>query len=230
MENDPSIRYLVDSIPEEWSIEVPEGASLRLCLASLEKAGSTRLTVNVHKDAAFEGVFADLSSGDSSCLVDIHLLEEGANCSWHLSAVSKEKGKKTHIVSAYHHVPHTKALVSNYGIALDSSRLSFSGTSEIVKGAKGSETVQKAKIIVFDAKADGKASPILKIAENDVIANHAAVVGRLNDQHLYYLESRGISHEEAKRLIALGYLSPILPFFEDESLREKIEKTIGEGL
>jgi Fe-S cluster assembly protein SufD len=111
-------------------------------------------------------------------------------------------------------------LMSNYGIAEDTSKLVFAGVSEIQKGAKKTHTPAKSpKIIVFDPKADALASPILKIGENDVEASHAAVVGRLSEEHLFYLESRGVDEAMAKRLITLGYLKPI-ELFSDP----KIEK------
>ncbi|HBN00459.1 MAG TPA: Fe-S cluster assembly protein SufD, partial [Firmicutes bacterium] len=84
--------------------------------------------------------------------------------------------------------------------------------------------------IVFDPDADGLASPILKISDNDVLASHAAVVGRLNEEHLFYLESRGLSEEEAKRLIALGYLKPIESYFADKETVQKIDSIIEGGI
>ena len=52
--------------------------------------------------------------------------------------------------------------------------------------------------MVFDNECVAIAKPILKIDENDIEANHAAVVGKINDEHLFYLTSRGISETEAK--------------------------------
>lgn len=119
--------------------------------------------------------------------------------------------------------------MSNYGICQDNSRLTFTGVSSIEKYAVKSNTRQEAKIIVFDQGADGKCSPVLKIDENDVIASHGATVGKLNDSHLFYLMSRGLSEEEAKRLITLGYLKPVVEYFSDEDLRKKILSCIEEG-
>ncbi|MBR4811819.1 MAG: SufD family Fe-S cluster assembly protein [Bacilli bacterium] len=84
-------------------------------------------------------------------------------------------------------------------------------------------------MIVFDPKSDGIASPALVIDDNDVSASHAAVVGRLNEEHLYYLQSRGVSLEEAKRLIASGYLRPIEAGFADENVKNRIDSIIEGG-
>ena len=74
--------------------------------------------------------------------------------------------------------------------------------------------------MVFDEKSTGIAKPILKIDENSIEASHAAVVGKINDEHLFYLVSRGLSEAEAKELITLGYLKPILKGFQDEEVAE----------
>ena len=108
--------------------------------------------------------------------------------------------------------------------------MTFSGVSEIQKGAKKTHTRQVAKIIVFDPKSDGQASPILKIGENDVEASHAAVVGRLSEEHLFYLESRGVDETMAKRLITLGYLKPIEAYFSDPKIVEQIDNAIEGGI
>ena len=108
----------------------------------------------------------------------------------------------------------------------DNGKLSFSGICKIEHGSHGSKAHQNAKIMVFDKLSDGVAKPILKIDDNDIEASHAAVVGKINDEHIFYLTSRGLTEDEAKRIITLGYLKPILGGFSDENIRDEIEKLI----
>ena len=82
----------------------------------------------------------------------------------------------------------------------------------------------------FDKDGSGRASPILRIGDNDVLASHSASIGRLNEEHLFYLESRGLSHEEAKRLITLGYLKPIEDYFSDSNIKNRIDMAIEGGI
>ena len=74
-----------------------------------------------------------------------------------------------------------------------------------------------------------EAMDALCIDENDVQASHAAVVGKLNEEHIYYLLSRGLSLADARRLISLGYLKPIEAFFEGDT-RTRIEEAIERGI
>lgn len=198
-------------------------------LVSLQSIVASEIIINVEKDGVFDGVFADFSNFSSSFSLTVNLLEEGAKCVWHLASLSSKQNKKEYRTDVIHQAPHTEALVSNYGIARGESDLLFKGASSILKGSVSSNTKQEAKIIVFDPLAKGLASPVLKIDENDVIASHAAVVGRLNEDHLFYLASRGIDLPLAKRLIAFGYLRPVVDRFDDENLRKKLCEAVEGG-
>ena len=228
MRSEKTLSY-IDNLPASLSIDVPEDTKLTLNIASFEKLESSKIVVKVHRDADFEAYMADFSVFQGKIEVLVELLEEGAECNWHLSSMGTKDSKKEFITSVIHSAPHTTASMSNYGIARDESRLIFKGTGTIEKGAVKTHTKQVAKIIVFDPKSDGIASPALVIDDNDVSASHAAVVGRLNEQHLYYLQSRGISLEEAKRLIASGYLRPIEAGFADENVKNRIDSIIEGG-
>ena len=95
---------------------------------------------------------------------------------------------------------------------------------------KNSITRQNAKIMVFDRYSNAIAKPILKIDENEIEASHAASVGKISDDEMFYLTSRGLSEEMAKELITLGYLKPIVSEFKDDDVRESILKLIEERM
>lgn len=216
----------IDNLPETLELVVPEDGLLTLSVASFNELKNSKISVKVYKNALFEGYMADFSNLKGKIDLDVELMEEGAECNWHLSSMSTSDSRKEFNTSVVHHAAHTNASMNNYGIARDESRIIFKGVSTIEKGSVKTITKQVAKIIVFDPKSDGVASPSLVIDDNDTSASHAAVVGRLNEQHLYYLQSRGISLSEAKRLIALGYLKPIEAGFADENVRNQIDSAI----
>ena len=220
----------VDEQIQDLSLEVKEGDTLLLNFASFHDFHPTKIDIRVASNAHLNVAFADFGSGKGTMKVAIYLEGEGATCDWHLSSLSKGDSEKVFDVSLFHMVPHTEGTVANYGITLDQSRLAFEGVSKIEHGAKSAKTRQEAKIIVFDPESDGRCSPILKIDDNDVAASHAAIVGRLSEEHLFYLESRGLPPKEAKRLITLGYLKPVLAFFKDEALKQRIDEAIEGGL
>ena len=75
------------------------------------------------------------------------------------------------------------------------------------------------------ARAD--ANPQLEIENNDVRSSHSASVGQMSEDKLFYLESRGISRSDARKLLVAGFLGSAIRKIQDESQREKIEKMLG---
>ncbi|MCH3909111.1 MAG: SufD family Fe-S cluster assembly protein [Bacilli bacterium] len=225
-----SFALYVDEDLQKVTYDVKKGESFHLDIASFKANKDIDITVNVYDDASFEGAFADFSPSSFTFILNVNLLGRGSKCLFHGVSIASKGAIKKFYPSVNHSSIETEALMSNYGIVRDDSRLVFSGVSHIDKGAKKAATRQEAKIIVFDKSGDAQASPILKIDDNDVQASHAAVVGRLNEDHLFYLESRGVNEEEAKRLITLGYLKPIEQYFNDDSINSKIDQAIEEGV
>lgn len=208
-------------------ISVGKGSNLALRIINFGQSADGKIIAKVEENGELQAIMADFSNGKSNVDVSIELVGMQAKGIWKLSALSSNQDDKKFNIHFRHLAPFTYGLMDNYGVARNSSRLVFSGANDIVHGAKNSKTRQNAKIIVFDEGAIAKADPRLNIDENEVEASHAAVVGKLNDEHLFYLMSRGLSLDEAKRLITLGYLLPIASFFLDD-IKERISKLIEE--
>ena len=79
---------------------------------------------------------------------------------------------------------------------------------------------------MLSEKARGDANPILLIDEDDVVAGHAASVGRVDPTQLYYLMSRGIPKQEAERLIIHGFLAPVVEAIPIESVKKQLIEVI----
>jgi Fe-S cluster assembly protein SufD len=220
----------VDDLPPAFSFEVPEDGSMKLNIAFFKIQGDCSINIKVGNHASFDGCLADFSNGKSHFILNVDLQGVSSNCVWHAASLSRKDDDKRFETSVCHHGLESTAFMYNYGICREASKLVFTGVSEIIHGARKSKTRQEAKIIVFDPLGDGQASPILKIGDNDVEASHAAVVGRLNEEHLFYLESRGVSEDQAKRLITLGYLKPIERYFSDGGLVKRIDDAIEGGV
>ncbi len=68
--------------------------------------------------------------------------------------------------------------------------------------------------------------PTLEIAGNDVSASHGATVGSLDEEALFYVESRGIARWEARRMIALAFFEPAIARFPSETLRDEVRTAL----
>ena len=208
------------------TFNVNENSALNLSFLFRRQIDPLKITINVKSNSVVNVYFAEFSVNELSLDCVINLLEENASAYVKLASLSSQNDDKTISVSINHVSPKTYGKVDNYGVCKDNGKLLFSGTSHIFENAIKSKTQQNAKIMVFDEASNAIAKPILKIDENDIEASHAAVVGKINDEHLFYLTSRGISEADAKQLITLGYLKPILEGFKNESARNIISSLI----
>ena len=211
---------------ENIKIDLAKDSSLVMSLLLENDVNNLNIEVNVSANAELRGFIADFSSNELSFDCVVNLKEENANAYVKLASLSANKDNKNISISINHLVSKTYGKVDNYGVCKDLGRLLFAGTSHIFEKAIKSKTQQNAKIMVFDEASNAIAKPILKIDENDIEASHAAVVGKINDEHLFYLTSRGISEADAKQLITLGYLKPILEGFQNEQTKDYISSLI----
>lgn len=211
---------------KKLTINIGDNAFVNVSALDHNETKSFKITANVGYKSTFSAFLADFIPGKCKGEILVNLNKEYATCEWHLASLSINEDNKEFDVSVYHNAINTYAQMDSYGVCRDEGKLLFSGICQIVKGSHGSKAHQNAKIMVFDEKSNGIAKPILKIDENDIEASHAAVVGKINDEHIFYLTSRGLSEEEAKRIITLGYLKPILKGFKDEETIKNIEDLI----
>lgn len=106
----------------------------------------------------------------------------------------------------------------------------LNGITKIEKGASGANGQQTEKILMLHPKARGDANPILLIDEDDVKAGHAASVGQVSPEQLYYMMSRGISRSEAERLIVYGFLAPVIAEMPLEGAAAQLQALVEQKL
>lgn len=104
---------------------------------------------------------------------------------------------------------HTKSLTFIRGVFRDRSQFSNDGMVRMMKGAKNANGYFNSKVLLFD-HAKGRSVPSLEIDENEVKAGHGSTIGRPDENQLFYLRSRGLSEEEASRLIISGFFQPAI--------------------
>ena len=181
----------------------------------------------VFDDAKLDINFVDFAKENHKISANLVLFGKNAECSWNLSCLSSGKDYKKYNVSFNHIGEHSTSVMNNYGVAANNSTLLFDGVSHIEKMAGKSNASQTAKIIIYDDGCRAMANPILKIDNNDISASHAAAVGTLNEDHVFYLLSRGIDIKNARKLITLGYLTNIFTEVSDED-KQLLDSMLGE--
>ncbi|BGE82959.1 FeS assembly protein SufD [Staphylococcus petrasii] len=120
----------------------------------------------------------------------------------------------------------TNGYILKHGVMLEDASSIFNGIGYIKHGGTKSIANQESRVLMLSENARGDANPILLIDEDDVEAGHAASVGRVDPEQLYYLMSRGISQKEAERLVIHGFLDPVVRELPIEDVKRQLREVI----
>ena len=120
--------------------------------------------------------------------------------------------------------------ILQHGVILEKGTLTFNGIGHIIKGAKGADAQQESRVLMLSDKARSDANPILLIDENDVTAGHAASIGQVDPEDMYYLMSRGLDKATAERLVVRGFLGSVIVEIPVKEVRAEMIETIDEIL
>ena len=112
--------------------------------------------------------------------------------------------------------------ILQHGVILERGTLTFNGIGHIVKGAKGADAQQESRVLMLSDKARSDANPILLIDENEVTAGHAASIGQVDPEDMYYLMSRGLDQETAERLVIRGFLGAVITEIPVKEVRDEM--------
>ncbi len=109
------------------------------------------------------------------------------------------------------------------GVLRDKSRSIFKGIIRIGKGAKNSNAYLAQHAMLMSREARSDAIPGLEIETNEVKATHSASVSQIDEEQMFYLESRGIPEDETKKMITLGFFEPAISRILVEEVGERIK-------
>lgn len=123
--------------------------------------------------------------------------------------LGQDKGDYELKVVSDHKVGRTFGRVVIKGIAENGARVKVTGVVKIDKGAQGVDDFLEMRLLLLDSQSWATAEPQLEIEANEVKASHAATVGQIDAEQLFYLESRGIGKREAKSMIVEGFLKEV---------------------
>ena len=136
----------------------------------------------------------------------------GENAEVEIVGLLMAKGERQTALEVYitHAALNTKSNVNVRAVLTGKSKFDFRGNVKIEKGAKGADAYLRSDVLLFDEAKMGDDTPALEILEPDVKAGHAATIGKVDENMLFYLMSRGLSRKQAERLLVEGFMEPIL--------------------
>ncbi|BDZ31816.1 Fe-S cluster assembly protein SufD [Lactiplantibacillus brownii] len=181
-------------------------------------------------DAQLNWELAEMNAGRVVADFDTELKGRGATAQVKTIAIANRQQTQGIDTRVTNYGQKTTAKIVQRGIILDAATLIFNGIGHIIKGAHGAKADQENRLLMLSSQARGDANPILLIDENDVEAGHAASVGRVDEQQMYYLLSRGIPRPVAERLVIRGFLAGVITELKSQRLRTELNDLIERRL
>ncbi len=132
-----------------------------------------------------------------------------------------------------HNAPHTTSDLLFKGVLKDQARSVWQGMIKALPGAQKTDGFQANRNMILGRQARADSIPGLEIQADDVRCTHAAAVGQIEEELLYYLMSRGIPRHEAEKLVVDGFFVPVLDRIPFENVRDRMmayveRKLLGE--
>jgi Fe-S cluster assembly protein SufD len=231
-------RYISPDLTRAFSDAVTEivvGDGARVRYASIQDWGSgvTHLGVQrarVGRDADIRtlaiGFGADLSRAEAETI----LAEPGGFSE--MLGVFFADGEQhfDHRTLQDHVAPNCRSDLLYKGALRDHSRAVYSGWVHVRPDAQKTNAMQTSRNIVLSEHAKADAIPNLEIEANDVRCGHAASVGPVDDEAIFYLQSRGITRDDAERLIVTGFFQEVLDRVTIGEVRQGAEAAIAREL
>src|SRR6185437_13937299 len=195
-------------------------------------ASYPRLSINVGPRARLEVIERHLSARDEPSFidswVDVHGLEgEDAELALHaVAAADRAQVLDTHAV-VEHAAPRTRTYELFRGVAAGRARVAFNGKVIVQPGSHGADSSQSLRGLLAGAEAEIDVRPQLEIYTDDVRCSHGATAGKLDEAMLFYLLSRGIDRDTARRLLKWAFLEDVVSKVSVAELRRQIEASLA---
>jgi Fe-S cluster assembly protein SufD len=188
------------------------------------------IAVRAARDACYTGHFVQFGARLSRTELRIALEGDGAQA--HLSGASVLGGQTHADVSTYvsHAAANTRSRQLFKKVIAGHGRGVYQGRITVEEGAGKSDSMQTAKALLLNDRAEADLKPELIIFADDVKCVHGAAVGDLDPESLFYLRARGISEREARDLLMRAFLGEAVEQIADEAYREIVWQSVEQAL
>ncbi|CAI3711883.1 FeS cluster assembly protein [Clostridium neonatale] len=191
---------------------VKEGATLRY--STIENWSKNMLNLNtkraiVEKNGTIEWVSGSFGS-QISMLYPMSILKgEGARAEFTgVSFAGKGQNLDTG-AKVIHAAPNTSSTINSKSISRNGGKATYRGVLKVNSNAYNSKSMVSCESLMLDNKSKSDTIPVIDLLNDDVEIGHEAKIGKISDESIFYLMTRGISEDEAKSMIVIGFVEPI---------------------
>jgi Fe-S cluster assembly protein SufD len=206
-------------------LSVGQNARLRyVCAQGLsEKSwifGAQRAVVA--RDGALDWIALGFGAGNGRVKMDTQLAGRGADAKVTGAYATRGRQHLDYATTQEHAAPNTTSDLAFRGVLDGRSNTVWSGMIKVDPGAQQIDAFQESRNLLLTKTAHADSIPGLEILANDVRCTHAAAIAQIDPEQLYYLRSRGLSLDKAKRLVIEGFLEATVGRFEEGFVRQAV--------
>jgi len=214
------------------SVNVDVGRGAHLTHYRLQRAGARATWVDtlsavLAADARY-GLLAVNTGGLSArSTTHVQMAGPGAELTLSVAALGDRQQVQDNFALVEHIAPRARTEQTFRGIASGRARVAFNGKIVVREGAAGTDSRQSLRGLLSGPEAEIDVRPQLEIYTDEVRCSHGATAGKLDDNMLFYLLSRGLSPEVAQRLLKWAFLEDVVAKIEITELRRQIEHDLA---
>ena len=160
---------------------------------------------HAYENSYVEWLDANLGSFITMKYPSVYLKGEHAKANILSVAFANNNQNQDAGAKAIHFAPNTSSTIISKSISKGSGKTTFRGLVQVQKGAKGCKSHMRCDALMLNKESRSDTIPTLKINEEDVQVGHEATVGKVGEEQLFYLMSRGLTEQEATTLIVSGF-------------------------
>jgi len=214
-------------------VTVSEGAALdyvRLQHRSRSHCQTQRLNVRLEKSSVMRHFGLDLGGALARSDLKIDIAGVGASAEFNGLYIGSDKQHIDNHTRVDHRVGPATSAQEYRGILSGRSRCIWNGKAIVHKGADGSDAEQANHNLLLSAHSEINAKPELEIYADEVKCAHGTTVGQLDDAALYYLRTRGINPQHAKRILTRAFATSVVEKSPIAELRDLISSQVEQRL
>ena len=160
----------------------------------------------------------------------INLNKPGSSCFFNGFNIAKKKNHNDNYIEIHHNAKHTLSNLNYHIVSKDSARSVLFAKAIIKKDSSSCEAYQNNKNIILSKSAIVHSNPQLEIYNDDVKCSHGSTTGQIDDDAIYYMRTRGINQNDAKKLILHSFLNDIIKQVSIDNLRLDLNNKIEQYL
>lgn len=181
----------------------------------------------IQKDATLNSLHVTLGSKFTKNSIGSHLRGENSLAEMLGIFFADSDQFFDHHTWQLHESPYATSDLEFKGALRDQARSVYSGLIKVEEGAQKTDAYQQNRNLVLSREARADSIPNLEIGANDVRCTHGATVSQVVEEHLFYLQARGIPRTEAQKLIVEGFFRPVIDRIPVEEIQGFLEGAIA---